>query len=361
MASGDSIVVFLPNWVGDVVMATPALRAMRSHWPDARIVHVGRATALDTLGGTGWADDVVVDSSSRPYGVKNFLHMATRLRHGRFGLAVLLPNSFRTAALARLAGVRRIAGYDRDARGWLLSDKLAPPRDEHGRLTPICAIDYYIELAALLEVPCISRRMELGVTDADETAAEILLREAAVSPRRPIVMLNPGSSFGPSKMWQLERFAAVADELVRRRDAQIIINAAPSERPVAAHVALAMHYTPAINFADRDNTIALLKSIIRRCTLLITNDTGARHLAAAFGIGVVTLFGSTDPQWTRIDYGLERTIRVDVPCSPCQQKMCYQPAGPAYHQCMKAITPQMVLAAAEELLDITPAAVGGWS
>ncbi len=113
-----------------------------------------------------------------------------------------------------------------------------------------------------------------------------------------------------------------------------------------------MQSKPAINFAEVPGNIALLKSLLRRCSLLITNDTGARHIAAAMGISVVTIFGSTDPKWSQIDYEHERIVRVEVPCSPCQQKVCAHPAGPQWHECMKAVTPVMVLDAARELLAI---------
>jgi heptosyltransferase-2 len=144
----------------------------------------------------------------------------------------------------------------------------------------------------------------------------------------------------------------LADALVDRRGAAIIINAAPSERAIARQVAGAMRRRPAVNLADFDNTIGLLKGLLSRCDLLITNDTGARHIAAALGVPVVTIFGSTDPRWSAIDYQLERIVRLDVPCSPCQKPTCPQPPGPMYHQCMEAITPDAVLAPAEELLDL---------
>jgi len=200
----------------------------------------------------------------------------------------------------------------------------------------------------------------LGVAEEDEARAAALLARAGDDPARPRVMLNPGASFGPSKMWDPERFAAVADALTERRGAQVILNAAPSvtERRIAARVVAAMTRKPLINLADLDNTIGLLKALLRRCDLLITNDTGPRHVAAALGTAVVTLFGSTDPVWARLDYERERIIRLDVPCSPCQKKLCPQPAGPFYHQCMAGITPEMVVAAAEELLGI-PRKEGG--
>ena len=344
-----TIAVFLPNWVGDVVMATPTLRSVRGHWPGARIVHVGREIALATMSGTAWADETIADVSRHKPRLVNSLRHSARLRAARIDLAILLPNSFRVAALARLAGIRRLAGYDRDGRGWMLSDKLAPPRDRR-RFTPISAVDYYIDLAGMLGVACGSRRMELPVTEADAREADAMLREAGVDDDRPLVMLNPGASFGSSKMWATDRYAELADALIDRHGAQVIINAAPSERAIAGQVGAAMRGRPSVNFAERDNTLGLLKGLMRRCTLLVTNDTGARHIAAAMGIGVVTLFGSTDPRWAEINYEYERIVRVDVPCSPCQSKVCSQPSGPTHHQCMTAITVAMVLAACEDVL-----------
>lgn len=354
----ERILIFLPNWVGDAVMATPVLAALRRHFESARITHLGRPPALATVSGCDWADEVLADCPDQsPLGL-SFLRLVGRIRRGGYDLAVLLPNSFRTAAAARMGSVKRIAGYDRDGRGWLLTDKILPPRDQRGKLLPVPAIDYYIQLVEMLGLRCDSRSMSLGVSQADDQDAQDLLARSGVAVtagERPLIMLNPGASFGPTKMWALLRYAEVADELIRRHGAQIIINAAPAERQIAAQVAHKMQHKPAVNFAEQDNTVGLLKGLMRRCSLLITNDTGARHIAAALGIGVVTLFGSTDPAWTRIDYDLERTIRVDLQCSPCQRKLCSQPPGPMYHQCMTAITPEMVLEAAEELLDILTA------
>jgi heptosyltransferase-2 len=353
MLKPERIAIFLPNWVGDVAMATPALRAARGHWPKARIVHVGRSLALDTLAGTPWADGRIVDNTRVPPQFRNFLGLIRELRREHFDLAILLPNSFRSAGVARLAGASRIAGYDRDGRGWLLSDKLQPQRDGR-RFVPVPTIEYYNDLLRRLGAEVESNRMELPVTEADEAAAEALLQECGVSDASPRVMLNPGASFGVSKMWAPRRYAQLADALADKCGAQIIINAAPSERDIAAEVASNMKHAPAVNFADRGNSLGLLKSLLRRCDLLVTNDTGARHLAAAMGSAVVTIFGSTDPTWARIDYPRERIVRVDVPCSPCQQKQCRLPQGPQFHQCMKAITVEMVLEPAMELLSAGP-------
>ena len=331
-------------------MATPALRALRRGFGSSRIAYLGRRIALETLEGLNWSDEVLADRSIQRPRIRNFFSMVGTLRRGHFDLGVLLPNSFRSAALARMGKVKRLAGYDRDGRGWLLTDKLGPQRDDRGGFKPVPTVDYYLDLIKMLGAAPEGRQMALAVTPAGEAQAEAMLAEAAVDARRPLIMLNPGASFGSSKMWPPQRFAALADALTQRQGAQIIINAAPVERPIAAAVVAAMKHKPAISFADRDNTIGLLKSLIRRCTMLITNDTGARHFAAAFGIDLVTLFGSTDPVWAQIDYPRERIVRVNVPCSPCQSKACVEPPGPTYHQCMTAITVEMVLAAAEGLL-----------
>ena len=352
----ERIVVFLPNWVGDVVMATPVLAALREHFSGAHIACIGRGAAGQLIAGSPWYDEFIPDAPSRAPRVRNFFRTVREVRRRRFDLAVLLPNSFRVALLARLGSAGRIVGYVRDGRGWLLSDGPTPERDENGRFRPVPTIDYYIGLARHLGVPVPSRRMALGVVEADRAEADRLLDRPGAAAGGPLVMLNPGASFGPSKMWAPERFGAVADELVGRCGARVIINAAPNaaERRTAALVAGAMQNKALLNLAELDNTLGLLKALLCRCDLLITNDTGPRHIAAAFGVGVVTLFGSTDPVWAQIDYDRERIIRVQLPCSPCQQKVCPQPAGPLYHRCMEDISPEMVLLAAGELLDLSP-------
>lgn len=344
------LAVLLSNWVGDVVMATPALRTLRRYWPEAHITHVGPAVALDTLNGSDLCDGTVQDRSRQSPRLANLIATAGDLRRCRCELAVLMPNSLRSAMLARLAGIRDLAGYDRDGRGRLLTYRICPLRDKRGRFVPVSMIEYYLNLARMFGAECDDTRMRLGVTADDNAVADASLTEAGVDANRPMVMLNPGASFGWSKVWPAERYAAVADALIESRGAQIIIHAAPAEREVAEHVAEAMRHEPLLNFAERTSSIGLLKALCGRCDVVVTNDTGARHVAAAMGTGVVTIFGSTDPEWARIDYQRERILRVDVPCAPCQQPECDQPAGPLYHQCMTAVNVEEVLAAVEQLL-----------
>jgi len=187
MATGGSIAILLPNWVGDVVMATPAISALARHYAGRRIVHAGKPVALATLGPVAGTDDMV----ALPPGA---WAAARRLRRIGIELAVLLPNSFRSAMIARLAGANRVAGYARDGRGWLLTDKLRPPRLPNGRYKPISAVDYYIDLVEMLGAQCISRELSLPIEPEQEAAADTLMAASGVDRAKPIVMLNPGGA-----------------------------------------------------------------------------------------------------------------------------------------------------------------------
>jgi len=343
------ILVVLPTWVGDAVMATPALRAVRGRFDGAYIAWMGGRAAQDVLAGLPWADERIIDPS-KGSGLAGLWRAARRLAAERYDLVVLLSNAFRVALVCRFGRVRRRVGYDRDGRGWLLTDRAPVPREADGTFTVVPALSYYLALAERLGADVSDRSMQLAVEPDAATAAEALGAEAGVDPSRPIVIINPGASFGSSKLWMPDRFAAVADALIDAHGAQIVINAAPNEKAIAASVADRMAGAPAVNFAERDNTLALLKALTARAALMITGDTGPRHMAAALGCGVVTLFGSTDPDWTTIDYPRERIVRVAVPCAPCQKKQCPLPAGGEHHQCMTKITVEMVLDAAADLL-----------
>ncbi len=344
------ILVVLPTWVGDTVMATPTLRALRLRFPRAHIAWMGAPAAVATLAGLQWADECFVDPS-KGGGLKGVWGARRRLRQGRFDAAVMLSNAFRVALVCRLGGVGRRIGYDRDGRGWLLTDRVPVPRQPNGRPEVVAAIRNYQVLAERLGCDVSDSSMHLAVEPADAAAADAILAEAGVDSDKPLVLINPGASFGSSKLWPPERFAAVADRLIEQRSAQVVINAAPAEKTIARAVGAAMAGAAAINFADRDNTLGLLKALTARAALMITGDTGPRHIAGALGCPVVTLFGSTDPDWTTLDCPHERIVRVDVPCAPCQKKLCQLPAGDDHHQCMKRIATDMVLAAADELLN----------
>ncbi len=196
--------------------------------------------------------------------------------------------------------------------------------------------------------------MELFVTESEaRNAREVLTRcglppdleRPAAAGAPPLVLLNPGAHYGAAKCWRPEYFAELADRLIDEMRATVLISAAPKERPIVDAIKQYMRRTP-IDLSQHGMTLGSLKEIVRRCDLMITNDTGPRHIAAALNVPVITLFGPTHPEWTEIYYARERQLAVKVFCGPCQKKVC-----PLDHRCMKLLTPAMVFDAAGPLLN----------
>jgi len=217
------------------------------------------------------------------------------------------------------------------------------------------ALRYYLEIARYLgepgepgeqDVQDIDSRMELFTTDQDKAAAQQLMANAGCDDRRPLVLLNPGASFGPAKMWSPVRFAEVADRLIQEHGVQVAVTGSPAERHVIDQV-IAAAQQPIVDLVAHGVDLHTLKVVMSCASLLITNDTGPRHMAAALNTPVVTIFGPTDPRWTEIDFDLERQVMVDVFCGPCQRKEC-----PLDHRCMSQITADMVYDHASELLTL---------
>jgi heptosyltransferase-2 len=351
------ILVVLPNWVGDVVLATPALRAIRRRYPDAFITFLCRRYVADVVAPSEWMDECIFWSSKPPSDARNpswqqnlreaagLWRLGGVLRQRRFDLVIVFANSFRSALAAWLSRAPRRVGYARDGRGWLLTERIEPLRDGKG-FVPISMLDYY---ARLVECAGCSRESvgrahpTLFCGPEDEAALE-----ARLGPfdERPLVALNPGGAYGTAKLWPAERFAAVGDALAREYGARIVATGTPAERAIGERIVAAAR-EPVETYFDPPLGLGPLKALVRRAALLVTNDTGPRHFAVAFGVPVVTLFGPTDPRWTESHFPLERKVSLDLACQPCQEKLC--PLG--HTDCMNRLEPDAVIAAARDLLE----------
>ena len=337
----EKILLITPNWVGDAVLATPALRAIRNGLPDAAISVLARPTVAEVLAGSPFFDELIVWPKTLNGKPASLLSVARELRGRRFDTAVLFPNSFRSAMLAWLARIPRRVGYARDGRSLLLTDRL-PPNRASGKFVVESMLVCYARLAAAIGCPVSDQRMELATGPADVEAVDALLGCNSAS---PLIVLNPGGAFGPSKYWPAERFGQLADRLLDQFGGTVVVSGAPTEKPIVEAVAAAMRH-PAIRLTDSPIRLSAVRELVRRADLVVTNDTGPRHFAIAFSRPVVTLFGSTDPAWTETHCPTERSVRIDLPCSPCQQKVCQ----PGHHDCMEKMTVDMVELAAVELL-----------
>ncbi len=332
-----NILALLPSWLGDVAMCTPALRALHKRFPEAELAAAGRASACDLLRGLPWFSSIV-PIPPRP-GFIDLLPVRRRLRPHARDLAVLFPHSFRAAVLAVLAGARRRIGYDRNGRGFLLTDRVPPYREE-GRIQPVYMGREYLDLLAPLGCEDDGAGLELH---ADLAVAEDVARQFT-SDGRPRVGFSPGAAFGPSKRWPAERFARVADALAEQVGAQCILLTGPGEEEIRDAVQ-AHAKTPLVQCDGGNPTIEILKATISQLDLLLCNDSGPRHVAVAFQVPTVCIMGPTFPHYSEGPYERGRVIRVDVDCGPCQKPICETD-----HRCMTRIEPEMVVEAALELL-----------
>jgi len=328
-----------PNWVGDVVMATPAFRAVRKGLPRAHVTLVVRDSVEAVLRGAPWFDEVLV---YRP-GMSDFLRCARRLREPRRDLGLLLPNSFSSALMFRLAGVRRRVGYVRDMRSLLLTAPLPRPA-ENGRFKPTYMVDYYLALCERAGLQPSGRHMELFYSEADMERAREILRGQGVDPGAPLFLMHPGAGYGPSKRWPNRNFARLAEALQSECGAQLALVAGPAEREnVAAIIADSSVRITDLTSCGID--LHLLKPVVALSRLLVTTDSGPRHYGVALGVPTVCLMGPTHPDYSTGTQPNDHVLRVDVDCGPCQLKVC-----PRDHRCMDDITPAMAARACMEAL-----------
>lgn len=297
-----SIVIVLPSWVGDAVMATPVYRAVREARPGATITGIMRPGLDVLLAGNPWFDSM---RAIHPKGFSGFRASIRAIREANADAVLLLPNSFRSGLIARLGTpgkAKQRIGYARDGRGWLLTDGLAPP----DKATPISAVRYYADLAAwALGAASIDSRVELFTTDEEQQAAASILE--GIDKR--FILLNPGGN-KPEKRWPAERFIAVGRMLRDEHACAIAVNGSPGERELVDEITAGIG-ADAINLTARGITLGSLKAVIQRAALVITNDTGPRHLAAALGTRCIALFGPTDHRWTTLNGAQEHLLLAE--------------------------------------------------
>jgi len=332
------ILIWLPSPLGDAICATPALRAFRSHFADDSITFLAAPFTQAILSPTAFADNWLTPA-------KGFWALTGQLRAQSFDMAILMKNSFGSALAVRLAKIQRRLGYARDGRSILLTDKITPIKDAQGKFQPVSSVEYYLAMAQSLGGKAMSCLPELEVAPADSDA--IAAKFPQLDRQRPLVIIVPGGAFGPSKLWPPERFAACAEHLIQQHHAQVILSVAPTPAENQAAEAIASRCRhPLINLGKTPLTGGQLKALISRAALVLTNDTGPRHIAKALRKKVVTLFGPNNPAWTHTEYPDEIRIVGKGPCVPCDRPICKA----TQHFCMESITVEDVLAAAEKML-----------
>mgnify|MGYP000962729352 CR=1 FL=1 len=319
------LLVVMPSWLGDCVMATPALRMLRASLPGCFIGGLVRPGNDALLAGLDFFDELHVERASGVMGPK---FVAAKVRPRRYDSALLLTNSFSTALTVRIAGIPRRVGYDRDARGLLLTHRLKAPTRADASWAPVPAVSYYAHAAQCLldplhppglapDTPIPPLPMELATTPEEEARADAILAAAGVAAGARFAMLNPGGN-NPAKRWPTDRFAALARHLHDARRLCVLVNGSPAEAELVAEIALKSGIG-CVQLPRLGITIGALKALVRRSTIMVTNDTGPRHIAAAFGVPVVSLFGPTDHRWTTIHAPAGEAVVLADPSLPPDQ------------------------------------------
>jgi heptosyltransferase II len=337
------ILIRAPNWVGDAVMAIPALQAIRNARPEAEIFILARPAVAESLSGQPFADKVLpYEFRGRHNGWLGRERLIAELRSEKFNTAVLLQNAFEAAWLAWRAGIHERIGYARDARGPLLTKAIRVPRE--GEI-PKHESYYYIELlrrAGWTEGKTEIQPIRLHVNESSRAAAESLLRKAGARENAWRCAIAPGASYGAAKCWPPEQFALLADRLISECAADVIFFGTPGEKEIADRIRSNMK-SRAISLVG-DTSMRDLAALFSSCSAFIGNDSGAMHVAAAAGLPVIGIFGSTDPEGTAPVTERFTLIREPVSCSPCFLRRC-----PVDHRCMERITVDSVFAAATQL------------
>lgn len=335
LRSVKSLVVRCPNWVGDIVMATPVFECLRANFPDAVITACIRPYARGILEDSPWFDHIV---DCRDKDLQGLRKLRADLAPLRPDTGLLLTNTTHSFLSFKFAGVPAIYGYRRNLRKYFLTGGPEPLR-EGGRYKPLPMQAYYLELCRHLDLELPAHpRSRLYLSPQHEAEGLVQLAAWGVAQGDLLIGLNPGASFGSSKCWPPEYFARLAELLQERLPCKLLLLVGPGEEGIAQSIVSASR-AQIINTAAAKVDLAQLKPLIKRCNLLITNDTGPRHYAVAFEVPHIVLMGPTNARYTATNLEHTTVLQRDLPCVPCHKKTC--PLG--HHACMREITPGQVL------------------
>jgi heptosyltransferase-2 len=320
------VAVRVPNWIGDSILAVPALVSLQAAYPDAEIWIVAKGWVKDLFKEYPFVRGIL--SLSGGASRKTLRASARELKAQGFDAGLLLTNSFASAYLFYLAGIPQRWGFKKDGRQLLLTKGIQRPSPYE----TIHQVEYYLRLIAGLGIPPSPQpRLTLPLSDNDVRAAEDLLASFSLDHTKPLVVLNPGGYFGSAKRWPPFRYAETAALFQKKWDAEILIVGSAQETPLAEAISQDLDKKPVI--LTGKTSLRQLAAVLSRAALCVTNDSGPMHMANALGVPTVAVFGPTLPQATRPFQAPSAFIHKEAPCWPCAYRDC-----PFDHRCMLSIT-----------------------
>ena len=331
----EKILIRGPNWVGDAVLAIPAMKAVRGCFPDAEITLMVRPVVSGLFAAAPFIDKVW--SETQPSHLTDWIRITRDIRVRRFDLALLLPNSFESALMMFVGGVPQRVGYATDGRGWMLTDAITAVSGSRHQM------QYYLDLVKTVFATVERPSIEIEAAHHERDAARGLLAAEGIPRNAPFLVISPGAAYGTAKRWHEDRFANVADDLARELGFYVAIIGSETERSIANRISERMVSRTAV--LTGKTSLETLIGVLAESSLMITNDSGPMHIAAALGVPTVAIFGSTDERVTGPYGPRTRIVKRAVECSPCLLRNC-----PIDHRCMNFVTVDDVCRAARELV-----------
>ena len=342
------ILIRVNNWIGDVVMISPAMRAIRDHFPNATIAILAKTWVVDTLRGNPFYDELIeYDNLGKHAGLAGRFRVIKELRERRFDCAILFQKAFEAALFSFLAGIPLRVGYDTDRRGLLLSHKIRETKEARGKHH----VEYFLDIVRSIGCQVKDTSLYFHIGEEERKKASKVFEKEGLKDGRPVVVINPGAS-KVERQWHPDRFAALADALSENAGAHIVITGGKIDKNAARAIKGKMK-DQALDLTGR-LTIKEFGAFTGRCSLFIGNDSGPMHVAAAVGTPVVALFGPGIPEKTApfVDPSRYRAITKRFQCAPCRQNFFREckpsPSGKPF--CIEDITVEEVLEASLTML-----------
>jgi heptosyltransferase-2 len=335
----QKILVRTPNWLGDAVMALPALAALEKAFPKASLTLLAHRRAAGLYGLEKRREEVIVyDPQGIHRGVKGTARLVRDLRKRHYDLAVVFPNSFSSAWMTFLARAKHRVGYAAEGRGRLFTLRVKLRKDHRQRHLS----ESYLDLVRAMGVEAEAGELRIALLPGIKREGERFLREHGVRSDRKVIGLGAGATYGDAKRWDAERFGDLGRRLVHK-GCEVILLGVKEEHGLCEDIRQQIG-KGAVNLAG-ETDLRRLAGVLAHCAAFVSNDTGAMHLAAALGLSVVALFGSTSPEWTR-PLGRTSVLYKHPYCSPCFARTCPDRS----RRCWKAIGVDEVLASVKGFL-----------
>ncbi len=332
------------NWIGDAVLTTPAIKAVRRVFPDAHISLLVKPLVAEIFKGNPHINEIIL-YDDRFNSIMGRFKLARMLKARGFSTAILLQNAFDAAFITWLAGIPERIGYRRDWRRLLLTRSVPVEQevlDQH-------QVHYYLNLLdKSLNISAEDTEPRIYLSQAETNDAKALLsKELGLTSGRPVIGINPGAAYGSAKRWMPERFAELAKKIVDELDGRVVLFGNPAEAEIAGNIISRLTFSGSycLNMAGKTD-LRQLAALISECDAFITNDSGPMHMASALLVPTVAIFGSTDRTKTGPFGEGCRTVSKDLACSPCLEREC--PEG--HLKCMTAITAEDIFEALKDVL-----------